>query len=197
MCRGYVNGPEWLPVQPFSVASATASVRVPTMKRLGTVEDRFWSRVEKTDGCWLWKWSTNSYGYGLIGVRGRVLRAHRLSWEMTNGPIPEGKVICHRCDNPRCVNPGHLFVGTHADNVADKMAKGRCPKGENAGPAKLTDAQAAEIRDARDAGEPYASLAARFGVGISAVWQIAMNRTHVDPARAPARRVRVGRRVAA
>jgi len=160
------------------------------MKRLGTVEDRFWSRVEKTDGCWLWRWSLNKLGYGVIGVRGRAVRAHRLSWELANGPIPDGKVICHHCDNPRCVRPDHLFVGSHADNVADKVAKGRCPRGENAGPAKLTGAQAAEIRAARDAGESYASIAARFGVGLSATWKVAMNRTHVDPARSACARVR-------
>ena len=181
MRRAYVKPREWLVWQPFLVARAPEAVRLATMKRLGTLEDRFWSRVQKTDGCWLWLWSRNEFGYGVIGVAGRSKRAHRLSWEMVNGPIPDGMVVCHHCDNPACVNPEHLFVGTHADNVADKMSKGRCPRGETAGPARLTDAQTEEIRARRTRGESCRSIASFFGVAVSTVSGIVNNRRRADP----------------
>lgn len=92
---------------------------------------RFWRFVRKTDGCWWWTGSANARGYGSIrpatgsSVRGKAKMAHRLAWELANGPIPEGHYICHRCDNPSCVNPAHLFVGTPSDNMRDCVAKGR------------------------------------------------------------------------
>ncbi len=98
---------------------------------------RFWRSVQVTDGCWEWQGSTRN-GYGVIskgGRNGRQLKAHRLSYEMHLGSIPEGMIVCHTCDNPICVNPGHLFVGTHKDNAVDKMNKNRhyapthCPQG--------------------------------------------------------------------
>jgi hypothetical protein len=96
-----------------------------------TLEDRFWPNVQKTSGCWNWIGAEQSKGrgYGTIGKDGKTLRAHRVSWEMHNGPIPEGLIVCHKCDNPKCVRPEHLFLGTHSDNVADKVAKGRQSKG--------------------------------------------------------------------
>lgn len=88
--------------------------------------DRFWEKVRKTDGCWEWLAYTCKFGYGRIGgVRGQVLDAHRVSWELHNGPIPEGICVLHHCDNPPCTNPDHLFLGTLSDNLADMYAKGR------------------------------------------------------------------------
>lgn len=88
-------------------------------------EDRFWMKVNKTDGCWLWTAATFAYGYGIFRVDGRNQYAHRVAWELTNGPIPDGLSCLHRCDVPGCVNPDHLFLGTQGDNARDRNAKGR------------------------------------------------------------------------
>lgn len=95
--------------------------------------DRFWRQVQKSDGCWIWAGALSSTGYGVIGVQHPVKRnlyAHRVSYELHIGPVPDGYFVCHRCDNPRCVRPDHLFVGTHRDNMADMVAKGRSNAGD-------------------------------------------------------------------
>ncbi len=86
---------------------------------------RFWQKVQKGDGCWEWQGSRNKLGYGITSLRGRAIRAHRVSWEIVNGPIPDGLLVCHRCDNPACVRPDHLFLGTQIDNLRDMRTKGR------------------------------------------------------------------------
>lgn len=90
---------------------------------------RFWESVEKGpgDACWEWTGHANRSGYGRVTRRGRDLFAHRYSWELANGPIPDGLIVCHRCDNPPCVRPEHLFLGTHSDNMRDAQRKGRRP----------------------------------------------------------------------
>jgi hypothetical protein len=126
--------------------------------------ERFHKRLDKTPGqgpegtCWVWKGSRYVYGYGSLSVDGRLTRTHRIAWELANGPIPEGMKVLHKCDNPPCCNPEHLFIGTDADNVADKIEKGRGPDmkavslyrqnpaGERNGMAKLTDKEVLEIR---------------------------------------------------
>lgn len=92
---------------------------------LPEVAGRFWSKVDKGPGCWTWTGATQNYGYGAVTIHGLTRRAHRVSWELAHGPIPDGLHVCHRCDNPPCVNPDHLFLGTAQDNVDDKDAKGR------------------------------------------------------------------------
>jgi len=96
--------------------------------------DHFWSKVHKTDGCWLWTAGKFSTGYGQCHVRLWPMYAHRISWMISNQRnIPYGLFVLHRCDNPPCVNPDHLFLGTQLDNRRDSVAKGRTAKGERHG----------------------------------------------------------------
>lgn len=88
--------------------------------------ERFWSKVRKTDGCWEWQACLNEKGYGIFGTGGKKIdRAHRISYRLLVGPVPNGMFICHHCDNPACVRPDHLFVGTNRDNVDDMLSKSR------------------------------------------------------------------------
>lgn len=101
------------------------------------LEKRFWIKVKKTDSCWLWMAGKFHFGHGRFKIRNKNKQAHRVSWEMKNGPIPNGMLVCHKCDVPSCVNPDHLFLGTYKDNMQDSLLKGRnyeanrthCPKG--------------------------------------------------------------------
>lgn len=104
---------------------------------------RFWAKVDCTAGlfeCWLWTASKN-FGYGHIWLNGRFYQAHRVSYELAYEAIPDGMLVCHHCDDPSCVNPSHLFLGTTLDNVHDKIQKGRAK-----GYRKLTKTQVEEIR---------------------------------------------------
>jgi len=141
---------------------------------------RFWSKVNKNgpavshvDGlgpCWLWKGSVRWNGYGKMKVGDRTPYAHRISWKIHNGPIPAGMCALHRCDTPACVNPAHLFLGTHADNARDMRGKGRDSRGSRHPNAKLKEADILEIRAqyadgrSRVAGIKGGELAKRFGV---------------------------------
>ena len=112
-----------------------------------TAADRFWLKVNKTENCWLWKAGVIG-DYGTFMFRGKPHRAHRVSWILAHGDIPEGLDVLHKCDTPKCVNPDHLFLGTQTDNTRDCESKGRAihPKGSDHGCSKLTDDEILEIR---------------------------------------------------
>ncbi len=96
-------------------------------RRLRPLTDVFWNQVEKGNhnGCWVWIGALDTLGYGHLTIKRKLRLAHRVSWELANGSIPDGLHVLHHCDNPPCVNPSHLFLGTHLDNMRDMIAKGR------------------------------------------------------------------------
>jgi hypothetical protein len=152
--------------------------------RHGAWPDRFWRKVNKTASCWLWTAGTNGDGYGVAYLPGHIPQsAHRVAWLLLNGPIPDGVFVLHNCpggDNPLCVNPDHLWLGSQDLNVADMMAKGRGNKaqGERTGKAKLTDAIVRLIREryaAHVAGRTQ--LAREYGVSKGAIDRVIERRS--------------------
>lgn len=160
---------------------------------------RYWSKVDKSGGpdeCWPWMAGRDLYGYGRVWFAGRDHPAHRVAYDLSVGPILSREriprrsmmLVCHRCDNPACCNPAHLFLGTDADNMADKVAKGRqatvivCgdrngartrpesrARGSRNGIAKLTEADILTIRESLEAGEYQWMIAERYGISTRAV----------------------------
>lgn len=138
----------------------------------GTPIDRFNNYVERSSGCWLWTGGLSPKGYGRFNAGNkRVELAHRFSFRTHRGPIPEGLCVCHHCDNRKCVNPEHMFLGSQYENMQDMALKGRAPitKGEKCGKAKLTERQALEILRSKDVGP---SLAQKYGVNVSTIYNI-------------------------
>lgn len=159
--------------------------RVPLYKR-------FWESLDTSQDCWLWTGAKGPKGYGHIVVDTRHTYAHRYSYELANGPIPEGKMVLHKCDNRLCCNPSHLYVGTAADNTADMVRRGRCTsglvsrfhldpdceRGELNPYAKLTNDKVRQIR-ARyaEGGISQAKLARAFSVCQMTIWHIVNRKT--------------------
>ena len=123
-------------------------------------------RLDKGDGCWLWSGPTKQTGYGQIRFRHQRWLAHRLAFVLAFGEIPAGKCVCHRCDNPRCCRPDHLVLGDQADNISDRIERGRCARGSRHGQAKLTEADVIAMRAmfAADRAFSFAKAAVAFGV---------------------------------
>lgn len=130
---------------------------------------RLLERVEKTDKCWLFTGAKTAGGYGLLGdTKGKSRAAHRISWELHKGKIPEGMMVLHKCDVRNCVNPDHLFLGTNRDNMADRNAKGRQARGEKTGCSILTASQVLSARaEYAKGGTSSSKLADKYGVKIS------------------------------
>lgn len=147
-----------------------------------TLEECFWLRVDRGDGCWLWTGSTTRAGYGCLTFRQRHYYAHRLAWSLANGEaVPQGHYICHRCDNPPCVRPEHLFLGTPTENALDCIRKGRARRvpvrGERNLKAKLTEVMVCEARTRVMQGERKVDLAREYGVSQSALGEAVNGRT--------------------
>jgi hypothetical protein len=142
------------------------------------IERRFWQKVwvPSAKACWPWQGAKDRQGYGFIKRKDGVqYRAHRLSYEMYQGPIPPGGLVCHHCDNPSCVNPNHLFVGTPVDNARDMVRKNRHCRlcGEKNPMAKLTDAQVIQIR--RDK-RSHINIAKDFAISVYQIKSIRSGR---------------------
>ncbi len=167
---------------------AIKSVPQPRTKVKITQKDilRFWSKANKTDSnedCWNWKTGKDRDGYGRFWIDGDTLPASRVSWMISKGDIP-GPIdryplfVCHKCDNPSCVNPNHLFLGTTRDNVSDMMLKGRQLSGENNGSSVLTAEKVIEIRRLnKELGFGKRRIAKMFNIGASTVQHILQGRT--------------------
>jgi hypothetical protein len=146
--------------------------------RIRPPADRFWEKVDKGGECWLWTGGTTSKGYGCFYQGTKDCMTHRFSYEPHLGLIPAGLCVLHRCDQPRRVNPAHLFPGTLADNNADMAAKGRSAKGERLPAARLTPEKVRQIRAAHAAGtHTQAELARRFGVTHGTIYFVVERKT--------------------
>lgn len=150
--------------------------------------DRFFSKVEKKDGCWNWTATVSrNGGYGMFYLAGKMRIASRVSWELHSGEIPNGLCVLHRCDNPKCVNPNHLFLGTHKDNSIDMIKKGRGTilslrfQGETHPRAKLTNAEVKRIRELFELGELQRNLAEMFGVKQKQISRIVRKESRTSP----------------
>lgn len=173
------------PTDPGLAPVATVATAEPDGQQLGHPERRpeetqFWARVVFGNGCWTWAGPCHPSGHGRTTVDGRPWYAHRRAWTLTNGPIPSGLCVCHKCDNPPCVRPDHLFLGTVADNNQDMWRKGRGgrpPRGNQNPNVKLSDAEVAAIR-ARytTGGVSHRALAREYGVSKTLVACIIVGR---------------------
>ena len=141
--------------------------------------ERFWQKVHKSRrGCWEWGASTQTNGYGRVSVQGKPVAAHRVSWEMEHGLIPDRLFVLHRCDNKICVRPSHFFLGDHRANSDDKLMKGREAhvNGERNGHAKLTEWQVREMRRLHGEGLTCTALSQKYAISRVTAWQIVNRR---------------------
>jgi hypothetical protein len=143
-----------------------------------TLEERFWSKVDKRspDDCWEWKANRHSFGYGNFWIKQREYGAHVVAYELTYGRVPKGLCVCHTCDNPACCNPNHMFLGSRGDNNRDRDRKGRRRTrgafGERHRSAKLKNTDIPRILELIEEGLTYRSIAVRYGVSSSRISDI-------------------------
>lgn len=149
-----------------------------------SLADRLWRNVTKTDGCWLWTGYTDKDGYGTFRRReGGLYRAHRVSYELHCGPIPDGMIVCHHCDTPACVRPEHLWLGTHDENAKDRNKKGRHhptgPKNPQRGEARHNARLDSDLvkRIRLEAGLSQRDLAKKYGVSLSTIQNVISHKT--------------------
>lgn len=139
---------------------------------------RFATKYRVIDsGCWEWTAARHPSGYGAYRLPGKNEYAHRASFRLFRGEIPEGVWVCHTCDNRWCVNPDHLWLGSAADNNRDRQAKGRSVVGSEHVNSKLTESDVYDIREMRSEGKTLQAIADRFGVSLSAIHLIATGKT--------------------
>lgn len=154
-----------------------------TERAKGTVAARFWPKVNRTENCWLWTGvrQRRDHGYGQFWFAGKKRGAHRVSWEIHNGPIPKGLYVCHHCDNPGCVRPDHLFLGTPSENMLDETRKGRnplishperLPRGEAHLRSKLTEEIVRDMRRRHAQGESFAEIGRRYDYSRGGVMRV-------------------------
>lgn len=139
-----------------------------------TFVDRFFKKVKKSDGCWLWTGNLNECGYGTIGSgkNGKTILSNRACWLIHKGKIPDGLCVLHKCDNPACVNPDHLWIGTHAENMIDRQNKGRTPKGSLCGRVKLTEEIVLSIRKDHSLGMTRLAVAKKYNTSRTSAFAI-------------------------
>ncbi len=127
-------------------------------------EKRFLEKVVKSDGCWTWIGARHSKGYGMFALDGGHTTAHRAAYKIFVGEIPDRMLVCHKCDNRRCVNPEHMFLGSPKDNSEDMANKGRSTHGKKNPRAKLSDEQVCAIRERAAQGARQRQIASDFGI---------------------------------
>lgn len=153
------------------------------MRKIADPESHFWTRVNIASGslCWEWAGPINEWGYGIAKLSHlKTQIASRVAWILTNGTVPpKGVLVCHKCDNPKCCRPDHLFLGTSADNAMDRDRKGRTggTPGEKHWAAKITDADIPNIRKMRSNGMILKDIANKYGVTIASIGYITTGKT--------------------
>jgi hypothetical protein len=155
-----------------------------------SVSDRFWSKVTKTEQCWLWLGAPTSSGYGAIEIEGKTISAHRYSYEYEYGSIPVGRFVLHTCDIPLCVRPSHLYSGTHKDNMRDMLERGHhkhpSQRGELNSRAKITMKDAEDIRRDYATGKAtHRSLGVKYGIDHTSICRIVNGRYWVVTSQTP------------